>query len=94
MSLLIKIKRKLKKLKIPYSYVDLSNKQDKKIKIIINNKTIHFGAKSSITWIEGASEQKKNAYQARASKITNTQGEYTYLVKYTPNYLAYHVLWT
>jgi hypothetical protein len=92
--LLDKVKKNLKKYKIPYDYVMLSDKPNKKIKISINGKIIHYGLKGSQTWIEGASEDKKNSYQARASKITNKNGEYTYKIRYTPNFLSYWTLWT
>lgn len=92
-NLLTEVKKKLRDLKIPYQYAELSKRHDKKIMIRINNKTIHFGSKDSQTYLEGADENKRKAYNARASKITNKIGEYTYLIRYTPNYLAYHVLW-
>lgn len=56
--------------------------------------SINFGAKNnSIAFLEGASEQKRNAYRARASKIKNKSGEYTYKIKYTPNFLSFNILW-
>lgn len=91
--ILQKVKKRLNELKVPYEYVRLSEKPDKKIVIRINGKTIHFGQKGSQTFIEGASEKKRDAYRARASKITNKKGEYTYLIPFTNNYLSYHILW-
>jgi hypothetical protein len=91
--LIQKVKNKLAALGIDYDSVSLSNRPGKKIKIIINGKTIHFGDKNSTTFIEKEDEKKRMAYQARASKIKNKNGEYTYKIKYTPNYLAFHVLW-
>lgn len=41
-NLIDKVKDKLKELNIKYESVSLSNRPDKKIKIIINGKTIHF----------------------------------------------------
>jgi hypothetical protein len=92
-NLLTSVKKKMRKLKIPYQYAELSNRPDKKIKVVIDGQTIHFGDKNSTTYLEGASDEKRDAYRARASKIKNKDGQYTYLIKYTPNYLAYHVLW-
>lgn len=94
MALLEKVKKRLQELNVPFQDVQLSPKPDKKIMVVINGKKIHFGAKNSYTYLEGADNKKKESYQARASKITNKNGEYTYKIKYTPNYLAYHVLWT
>lgn len=93
MDLLSKVKKKLADLNIKYDSVSLSNRKDKKIKIVIDGNAIHFGDKNSITHLEQPNDNKKNAYQARASKIKNKNGEYTYKIKYTPNFLAYHVLW-
>ena len=87
------VKKRLRELKIPYDHVALSDKPRKKIMVIIDGKRIDFGAKGSNTWLEGASKQKRDAYRARASKITNKNGEYTYLIRYTPNFLAYNILW-
>jgi hypothetical protein len=91
--ILQKVKKRLIELKVPYEYVRLSERPNKKIVIRIKGKTIHFGQKQSQTYIEGASEQKRNAYRARSSKITNKKGEYTYLIPFTNNYLSYHILW-
>ena len=92
--LLDKVKKNLKKYKIPYDKVELSPKKDKKIRITIDGRPIDYGLKTSQTWIEGANETKKNSYQARASKIKNSKGEYTYKIRYTPNFLSFWTLWT
>lgn len=91
--LLSRVKNKLAALGIDYESVQLSDRPNKKIKIVINGRVIHFGAKGSITYLEQTNEQKRAAYRARASKIKNKNGEYTYKIKYTPNYLAFNVLW-
>ena len=91
--LLEEVKKNLKKYKIPYDKVELSPKKDKKIRLWVNGKPIDYGLKTSQTWIEGASETKKNSYQARASKITNKNQEYTYKIRYTPNFLSFLTLW-
>ena len=87
------VERRLKELDVPYTYIGLSTRPNKKIMVVIDGKTIHYGAKTSTTFIEGASEEKRKAYQARASKIKNKNGQYTYNLKYTPNFLAFHTLW-
>ena len=92
--LLDKVKKNLKKYKIPYDKVELSPLPTKKIRLWINNKPIDYGLKTSQTWIEGASKEKQKSYQARASKITNKNGEYTYLIPYTKNNLSFFTLWT
>ena len=92
--LLDKVKANLKKYKVPYDYVMLSDKPNKKIKISINGKIIHYGDKNSITFIERNDKEKQRLYQARASKITNKNNEYTYKIRYTPNFLSFWTLWT
>lgn len=91
--LLEKVKKRLQELNVPFEDVQLSSRPNKKIMVVINGKKIHFGAKNSITHIEQQNEKKRDAYRARASKITNKNGEYTYKIKYTPNYLSFFVLW-
>jgi hypothetical protein len=92
--LLDKVKKNLKKYKIPYDKVELSPLPTKKIRLWVNGKPIDYGLKGSQTWVEGASETKKNSYQARASKITNKNKEFTYLIPYTKNNLSFFTLWT
>jgi hypothetical protein len=92
----------MKQLKIPYDDVKLSDKPDKKIMVKIpfgtgvpnEGRWIHFGARNSVTFLEGASEAKRDSYRARASKIKNKEGNFTYNIKYTPNFLSYFILWS
>ncbi len=96
MSLLYEVRKKLRALRVPYTSLSLSDKRTKKIRVIINNKVIHFGDKSSQTYLEGASESKRKAYKARHEKILVKDGqEQTRAidVKYSPAWLSYHVLW-
>lgn len=74
--------------------VKISTKKEKKLMAILpNGKVVHFGQKGSITYLEGASDEKRKSYLARASKITNKSGEYTALIPFTSNYLAINILW-
>jgi hypothetical protein len=91
--LLRKVKDRLKELNIPYESVMLSPRPDKKIRIVINNKIIDFGAKNSITYIEGATEEKRKSYIARHSKILLKDGSRAIDKKYSPAYLSFYVLW-
>lgn len=59
------VKKKLESLKIPYESVELSDKPNKKIKIVIDGKVIHFGQKNSITYLEHKDEAKRNAFHKR-----------------------------
>ena len=93
MSLVNKAKKRAKKLNIE-GEIFLSTRKGKKLKILTpGNKWIHFGSSKSQTFLEGASEEKRQAYQARASKIKNKEGQYTYMIPGTPNYYSYNILW-
>jgi hypothetical protein len=75
--------------------IKLSDKPDKKLMVELRDgKIIHFGAKNSLTFLEGADENKKKLYQLRASKIKNKQGRFTYKLANTANFWAFHILWT
>ena len=46
--------------------LEKSNRKDKKYKVIMNDgKEYHFGLKNSITYVEGATKQKRDAFLAR-----------------------------
>lgn len=92
-NLIFLVEEKMKKLNIPYGYVGISSKPNKKIEVVINGKTIHFGSKESLTFIEGADKQKRNAYIARHSKIMLKDGTRAIDKLYSPAWLSYHVLW-
>lgn len=91
--LLNKVKKKAKAMKIK-GVIEMSNRKGKKLMITTpEGRKIHFGSDVSNTFLEGASEQKRNAYRARASKIKNKQGQFTYKIPGTANYYAYNILW-
>ena len=56
-------------------------------------RTVHFGLDGAYTYYDGASPEKRNSYLARASKIKNASGKYTYLIPGTANSFAYWLLW-
>lgn len=88
-----KVKAKAKKLKIE-GEIYLSDRKNKKLKILTpSNKWVHFGAKNSTTFIEGASEKKRNSYRARHSKIILKDGRRAIDVKYSPAFLSWNLLW-
>jgi hypothetical protein len=70
-----------------------SHRKDKKYKAIISDgREIHFGLKGSHTYVEGASQQTRNAYLKRhlANKIENN------LIKnliMSPSLLSAYLLW-
>lgn len=93
MDLIDKVIRKLKKYKVPYSEVAYSDKPTKKLMLNMDGKIIHFGAKGSNTYIEGAPIEKRNAYRARHQKIFLKDGRRAIDVKYSPAWLSYYILW-
>jgi hypothetical protein len=93
-NLLTEVKKKMRKLKIPYQYAELSSRPNKKIKVVIQNRVIHFGDKNSITYLKGASDEKRDAYIARHSKIYLKDGTRAIDKMYSPAWLSLHVLWS
>lgn len=78
-------------------YVIPSDVGNKRLTAIFNKngkyKTVHFGLRGAFTYADGASKQKRDSYRARASKITNANGRFTYKIPGTANSFAYHLLW-
>jgi len=68
--------------------LELSEKKDKKYKVIVDGKTIHFGSTMQ-DYTKHGSEKRKNAYLARAKGI---KGDWK-SKKYSANNLAIHLLW-
>jgi len=91
-----KIKQRAIALKIPFKDIRPSNRKGKKIEIELINPTgiakVHFGAKGSETFIEGASQQKRKQYQARHSKIISN-GKPAYLQPYSASWMSWNLLW-
>ncbi len=86
--------------------IRLSSRKDKKYDVYYNGKWIPFGQKgyehyktSSIIpselhiYPEHGDKERRKSYRQRASKITDRNGNLTYLNKNSPNYWAYHLLW-
>lgn len=74
-----------------------SNKKDKRFvaefQIGAKSYKKHFGLKNAFTYFDGAPITKRNGYIARASKITNKDGKYTYKIPGTSNSFAFWILW-
>lgn len=56
-------------------------------------KMVNFGLRGAVTYADGASKKKRDSYRARASKIKNKKGQFTYLLPGTANSFAYWLLW-
>lgn len=55
--------------------------------------TVVFGQRGAQTYFDGASREKRDAYRARASRIKNAAGRFTFKIAGTPNSFAYFILW-
>lgn len=96
-TLINKVEKKLKELKVPYLSLGPSERKGKKLQITMaiddKMKTIHFGDINSITWIESRDEKKRAAYIARHSKIILKDGTRAIDKKYSPAWFSMKLLW-
>jgi hypothetical protein len=68
--------------------LELSEKKDKKYKVIVDNKTVHFGS-TMPDYTKHKDESRRKSYLARAKGIKGAwKGN-----KYSPNNLAINLLW-
>ena len=68
--------------------LELSEKKDKKYKVIVDGKTVHFGSTME-DYTKHSSETRKKSYLARAKGI---KGDWK-SNKYSANNLAINLLW-
>jgi hypothetical protein len=89
-----KVRRIAKKYGIKSSEIQLSSRPTKKYMFIRSgHPVVHFGAKGMEDYTQHGDRERRARYRARAAGITNKYGEYTYKIKYTSNWFAYHLLW-
>lgn len=82
-----------------------STRKNKKYMVLTpNKKWVHFGDKRFSQYkdtttlriysnLDHLDKKRRDRYRARASKIKNKKGEYTYKNPEYPNYYAYNFLW-
>ena len=68
--------------------LELSEKKDKKYKVIVDGKTVHFGSTME-DYTKHKDESRRKSYLARAKGI---KGDWK-SNKYSPNNLSLHILW-
>ena len=68
--------------------LELSEKKDKKYKVIVDGKTVHFGSTME-DYTKHKDESRRKSYLARAKGI---KGDWK-SNKYSPNNLAINLLW-
>ena len=86
-----------------YNY-QLSKNKNKKLMVVVNNKTIHFGDiryqhfNDSTNLLDKKlnhnDKKRQENYLKRAKGIKNKKGELTYKDPTSPNYHAVRVLWS
>ena len=87
------IRRKAKRLGIKGD-IDVSNAKNKKYSIVLpEGKTINFGDSRYEDFIDHKDNERRKNYLARAKKIKNKSGKFTYKDKYSPNYYSVNLLW-
>ena len=70
-----------------------SQRQGKKLFVIVNGKEIHFGARGMSDYLFHKDKARRERYRARARGIMLANGQPAYLSKLQPAYYAYHILW-
>jgi hypothetical protein len=76
--------------------LQISKAKNKRFSVKIDNKTINFGVwpfSGEGTFIDHRNEKIRKAWRARHSKILK-EGKPAYLNKLSPDYWAWHILWT
>jgi hypothetical protein len=85
-----------------YKYF-VSDKPEKKLMVEVNGKRLYFGATGYPQYKDKTSllnpdtnhldKARRKRYLSRAKKITDKEGNYTYLNPESPNYHAVNILW-
>lgn len=94
LGILNKIKKRLKKLKVPFVSVEMSTVKGKRFKITMKDGTVvHFGSPEGETFLDKVDEAKQRAYIARASAQKYKDGT-RYIDKlYSPSWFSFRILW-
>jgi hypothetical protein len=101
-SLIDLIEKRLKK--APFDEIQiiaygLSDKPTKKVSVSYSDpetdkvKTVHFGSKNSLSFLEGATKEKRDSYNKRHSKIMLKDGTHAIDRKFSSAWWAYWLLW-
>ncbi len=71
----------------------LSDRKKKRFYVVYDNKIIHFGLKNGHSFIDHHDKTKRENWRKRHTKIMNMRGEYVYLLKSSPSFWSYNLLW-
>ena len=86
-----RLKKKAKKLGA--TSLDYSKRKNNKYVAEYNGKKIHFGSTNTEDYIIHKDLDRREKYLAKAKKITNKNGDYTYNSPSFPNYWSVKLLW-
>jgi GrpB-like predicted nucleotidyltransferase (UPF0157 family) len=73
--------------------VHSSQRKNKKLFVVYNGKKIHFGDRRFSDFLTNQDEEQRARYRARASKIKDKNGVYSYDNPNTANFWAYNIIW-
>lgn len=71
----------------------VSTRKAKKYMVLYNDQWIHFGARGMSDFTIHKDEDRRRRYKARHSKIQMSNGTPAYLVKSSPAYWSWNILW-
>lgn len=71
----------------------VSETLNKRYYVVYNGKRINFGQPGAITYSDGTTIEKRNAFRARHSKIALKDRSWAYQNKNQPSFWSYHLLW-
>lgn len=73
--------------------IEYSTRKNKKFMTLYNNKRIHFGEQLYFDYLDHKDKRRRDSYLARAKQIMNKDRELTYLLRSSPNFYSFHLLW-
>ena len=71
----------------------LSDTKTKRFYVIYNNRKINFGSKNGLTYIDHHNKLLRKNWKKRHSRIIRSDGKPFFLIKTSPEFWAYNLLW-
>jgi hypothetical protein len=71
----------------------ISKRANKRFYVLYRGKVIHFGSKTGQTFVDHGDVSIKQRWIRRHGVIKNKAGEYVILLKTSPSYWSYILLW-
>jgi hypothetical protein len=85
---------RLKAADLGATYLNYSDRKNKKFYVVYDNKTIHFGDTRYEDFTQHQDTIRRDRYLARASAIRNSKGRLTANDPTSPNYWSIRLLWS